>query len=165
MNDAYVLRKAKVSDLDSLLPIYMDEKVNRFLNFGIISKHELENIFKDLINTEQLFVFENSQHILATCVVTRQKRRAAHVASLKTLAINPKFQREGIGTRFMRELFKKLKNEGINRIDLIVEADNVVAQKFYEKLGFQFEGTLKRYFKRPHEDFFTDVHMMALILE
>src|SRR6202044_226305 len=132
MNEHFILRKAKISDLDKLLPIYMDEKVNKFLNFEIMAKNEFENIFNELLSTDQLYVFENGQDILATCVVARQKRRAHHVASLGTLATHPKFQGQGIGTHFMKELFKKLKNEGVKRVDLCVEADNPVAQKFYE---------------------------------
>ncbi len=165
MNDSCTLREAKAADLDRLLPIYMDEKVNKFLNFEIMDKDDFEHIFKELMNTNQLLVFENSQDILATCVVMKQKNPASHVASLGTLATHPKFHGQGIGTRFMTELFKKLKHEGIKRIDLCVEADNIIAQKFYEKLGFQLEGILKKYFKRPYEDHFIDEHMMALILE
>jgi RimJ/RimL family protein N-acetyltransferase len=165
MNNTFQLRPAKNADFDALFSLYMDEKVNRFLNFEIMEKDKFKDIFHELINNGQLFVFEKDEEIAATCVVMRQKRRANHVASLGTLATHPKFHRQGVGTEFMRELFKKLKEDGIKRIDLCVEADNPIAQQFYKKLGFQLEGVLKKYFKRPHENHYVDEHMMALLFE
>jgi len=165
MTSNFCLRKANNSDFDALFTIYMEPKVNRFLNFEIMDKHTFYEIFMELIDSGQLFVFENDEEIVATCTVMVQKRRASHVASLGTLATHPDFQGKGIGTHFMRELFKKLKTDGIKRIDLCVEADNPIAQKFYERLGFQREGVLKLYFKRPYETHYVDEYMMALILE
>lgn len=165
MTDKFQLRKASYSDFDRLFAIYMDETVNRFLNFEIMDKDNFKKIFNELMSDDQLFVFEKNNEIAATCVVIRQKRRANHVASLGTLATCPKFHRQGVGTQFMQALFKKLKNEGIKRIDLCVEADNLIAQKFYKKLGFQLEGVLKKYFKRPNEDHYIDEHMMALLID
>jgi putative acetyltransferase len=113
----------------------------------------------------QLYVYEHNNKIVATCVVMKQKRRASHVASLGSLATHPQFQGKGIGTRFMRELIEKMKSEGIRRVDLCAEADNPVALSFYKKLGFQLEGVLKKYFKRPYENHYIDEHMLALIIE
>lgn len=165
MNNDFQLREALNSDFDALFEIYMHENVNRFLNFEIMAKENFNVIFNELIHCGQMFVFEKDHEIAATCVVVRQKRRADHVASLGTLATNPKFQKQGIGSRFMQALFQKLKDDGIKRIDLCVEADNPIAQNFYKMLGFQLEGVLKKYFKRPYENHYVDEHMMALLLE
>ena len=165
MSDNFCLREASDADFDALFSIYMDPTVNRFLNFEIMDKRDFHKTFKELMESGQLFVFENHKDIVATCIVMRQKRRASHVVSLGTLATHPDYQRKGIGAHFMQELFKTLKADGIRRVDLCVEADNPVAQKFYKKLGFQLEGVLKQYFKRPYENHYVDEHMMALILE
>jgi RimJ/RimL family protein N-acetyltransferase len=165
MNKNFQLRQASISDFDALFCIYMDKEVNPFLNFEIMNEDNFKEIFQELINEGHLFVFDKNNEIVATCVVIRQKRRAEHVASLGTLATNPQFQRQGIGTQFMTALLEKLKEDGIKRVDLCVEADNPVAQQFYKKLGFQLEGVLKKYFKRPYENHYIDEHMMALLLE
>lgn len=159
-----MLRTGIYSDLDNLFSIYMDERVVRFLNFEIMSKDAFLNIVNELIDTGQLFVYEQSPDISAACIVMRQKRCSQHVASLGMFATNPKFHGQGIGAQFMRTLFKKLKGENIKRVDLCVGADNPVAQKFYKKLGFQQEGVLKNYYKRPYEDHFIDEYLMALML-
>ncbi|CAM2977965.1 Putative GCN5-related N-acetyltransferase [Legionella steigerwaltii] len=165
MNKDFTLRLATASDYDSLFEIYMDEKINPFLNFEIMDKETFKEIFNELMNSGQMYVYEFKDNIVATCIVMRQKRRASHVASLGTLATHPKFQHQGIGTQFMNALIEKVKLEGIKRIDLCAEADNPVALNFYKKLGFQLEGILKKYFKRPKEHRYIDEHMLALILE
>lgn len=164
MNNNFCLRQASHSDFDALFPIYMHEKINPFLNFEILDKDKFKEVFQELIS-HQLFVFEKDKKIVATCVVIRQKGRANHVASLGTLATHPEFQGQGIGTQFMNALFKKLKDDGIKRVELCVEADNPTAQRFYKKLDFQLEGVLKKYFKRPYENHFVDEYMMALLFE
>lgn len=165
MNKDFTLRLASVSDFDALFEIYMDEKINLFLNFEIMDKKTFREIFDDLMSSGKMYVYEYKENIIATCIVMRQKRRANHVVSLGTLATHPKFQGQGIGTQFMKELIEKIKLDGIKRIDLCAEADNPIALNFYKKLGFQLEGTLKKYFKRPKEQQYIDEHMLALILE
>jgi len=161
----FKLREASTSDLDALLPIYMDDSVNRFLNFEILTKDEFKNIFDELLASGELFVFEKNNQVVATCIVMRHKRRCAHVATLGTLATHPQFHGQGIGTQFMQQLFKKLRDDGISRIELYVESDNLNAQHFYKKLGFQLEGVLKDYFKRPCEEQYVDEYLMAIIFK
>jgi ribosomal protein S18 acetylase RimI-like enzyme len=93
-----------------------------------------------------------------------EKRRAKHVVTLGTLATHPDYQGQGVGTRFMTTLIQLLKQKGIKRIDLCAEEDNPKALAFYQKLGFQLEGVLKQYFKRPYEDKYVNEHLLALLL-
>lgn len=165
MNKDFILRLATPSDFAALFEIYMDEKINPFLNFEVMDKEPFKELFDELMNSGQMYVYEYGDHIVATCIVMRQKRRANHVVSLGTLATHPKFQHQGIGTQFMEALIEKIKLDGIKRIDLCAEADNPVALNFYKKLGFELEGILKKYFKRPNEHQYIDEHMLALILE
>jgi RimJ/RimL family protein N-acetyltransferase len=165
MRSDFKLRLGTISDFDELFDIYMDEKINPFLNFEIMKKEEFRKIFDELMKSGELFVYESDNIIVATCIVMRQKRRANHVVSLGTLATHPKFQQQGVGTQFMQALINKVKTESIKRIDLCAEADNSVALNFYKKLGFQLEGILKKYFKRPNENQYIDEHMLALLLD
>ena len=100
----FTLRFATVSDFDALFEIYMDEKINSFLNFEIMGKERFKEIFDELMNSGQMYVYEYKASILATCIVMRQKRRANHVVSLGTLATHPKFQNQGIGTQFIESI-------------------------------------------------------------
>lgn len=159
-----ILRFGTFADFEQLFFIYMHESVNRFLSFEIMTQEKFKAIFFDLFQKGQLYVYQRHEKIIATCIVMRHTRRCHHVATLGTLAIHPEYQRQGIGTEFLRALIKILKTQGIIRVDLYVEADNAIALAFYEKYGFQCEGILKKYVKRLEEDQYTDEHVMALLL-
>lgn len=126
---------------------------------------EFKPIFEELTHGNDLYVYEIEDRIAATCVIKRLSRRCHHVASLGTLATNPNLQGRGIGTKFMQEVMDVLKKEGIKRIELSFEADNLIGEKFYHKLGFKREGTLKNWFKRANEDHYVDEHIMAIFLD
>ncbi|MBN9288037.1 MAG: GNAT family N-acetyltransferase [Gammaproteobacteria bacterium] len=162
---SFKLRIASATDVDELHAIYMDKEVNPFLNFEIMSKESFKPIFNELLQSGDLYIYENDTQIVATCVVMRLKRRAQHVVTLGTLATHPDFQGKGIGTQFIKELINKLKATGIKRIDLCAEADNPKAISFYQKLGFKLEGVLQKYFLRENEDKYIDEHLMAMILD
>ncbi len=163
MNNQFHLRLGRLSDFDGLFDIYMEADTKKFLNLEIMSKEAFLPMFDELMRSGQLYVYECDHQIVATCIVMRQKRRASHVASLGTLATHSQWQRQGIGSKFMLALFEILKGDGIKRVDLCTEDDNVAAHDFYKKLGFKLEGVLKKYFKRPGEGRYIDEHLMALI--
>ncbi|CAF1324945.1 unnamed protein product [Didymodactylos carnosus] len=159
-----MLRHGTHDDFDHLYPIYMAETVNPYLSFEIMSVEEFRPLFGELLKSGQLYVYEVDGMVAATCIVTRQERRCSHNAQLGTLATNPTMQRKGFGTSFLSQLIKLLQNEGIKRVELCVECDNLAAIHFYEKLGFQIEGTMKKYFKRRDQNHYVDEHIMAILL-
>jgi putative acetyltransferase len=61
----------------------------------------------------------------------------------------------------MKSLLKILRNQGIKRVELSVEADNLAGEKFYKKLGFELEGRFKNWFKRENDNFYVDELIMA----
>jgi ribosomal protein S18 acetylase RimI-like enzyme len=162
-----MLRLGTDTDFDALYPIYMHPIVNPYLSFEIMDKEEFLPIFKELVNSGTLYVYENTDgQVTATCIVRRLKRRCAHVVCLSTLATNPNFQRKGIGTMFIKELINEVrKDEEIKRIELYVEADNETAIAFYTKLGFQVQGCLTKYFKRARDDHPVDELIMAMVFD
>lgn len=165
MDTNYILKEGSAIYFDKLYDIYMDPNVNRFLNFELMSKEQFQPIFNELIHSGQLYVYEQQNQVVATAITIRHRRRVNHAVTISTLATHPKFQGQGIGTQFMRELIHMLKEDGILRIDLYAEMDNPIAINFYKKLGFQHEGTLRNYFKRAHEAEYIDEYVMAVILD
>ncbi|CAF0771909.1 unnamed protein product [Adineta ricciae] len=162
-----MLRLGTIEDIDALHRIYMHPTVNPYLNFEIMNKEDFLPIFQELIDSGKLYIYENTDGaVLATCFVSRQPRRISHIAYISTLATNPNYQRQGIGTKFMHELINEIrKDKDVKRIELYAEADNEIALNFYKKLGFQIEGCLKKYFKRPYENHFVDELVLAMIFE
>ena len=149
IHQKFKLRKGNIKDFTALYFLYMHPSVNRFLTFEIMPQNEFKSVFDELIKNGELYVYENKENennIAATCIVIKPKRRCRHICTLTTLAVNPLFHHQGIGTRFIKSLIKSLQKENIIRIDLYTEADNPIGHKFYEKLGFQYEGVLKKIF-------------------
>ncbi|MBS0286476.1 MAG: GNAT family N-acetyltransferase [Proteobacteria bacterium] len=163
-NTEFTLRLGTHADFDSLYAIYMHGSVNPYLNFEIMDKKSFEPIFNELRQSGDLYVYEHDKKIVATCIAMRLKRRAQHVATLGTLATHPNFQGKGIGSQFIQKIITLLKEQGIKRIDLFAEADNLKAIHFYKKMGFELEGVLKKYFLRENENKYIDEHLMALIV-
>ncbi|NIQ39116.1 MAG: ribosomal protein S18-alanine N-acetyltransferase [Proteobacteria bacterium] len=63
-----------------------------------------------------------------------------HVISL---AVDPPYRRRGIGTRLMRACESCCR---VERLFVEVREGNIVAQKFYEKLGFVLKARISRYY-------------------
>lgn len=162
-----MLRLGIEKDFDALYPIYMHPTVNPYLSFEIMSKEEFLPIFHQLLKSGTLYVYENDDgEIAATCIVCRAERRCAHNIGLSTLATNPKFQRQGIGSKFLSEIINEIKKDKqIKRIELFAENDNEIALNFYKKHGFQVEGCLRQSFKRAQEDHFVDELALALLFD
>ena len=87
------------------------------------------------------------------------------MASLGTLAVNPALHGQGIALAMVTDAIERLKADGVRRIELIVESDNAPALRFYEKLGFEREGTLRKFYKRATDAQAIDDHIMALLLD
>lgn len=62
-----------------------------------------------------------------------------------TAAVNPKFQRNGIGRALFQTLIcEARKNPNLERIELFCKERNTNAIKLYQSLGFQIEGVLRK---------------------
>lgn len=57
------------------------------------------------------------------------------------IAVNDKYQGQGIGKMFILDIFARLKRQGFGGLFLRTSAENIPAQKLYEKCGFEKIGT------------------------
>jgi ribosomal-protein-alanine N-acetyltransferase len=67
-------------------------------------------------------------------------------AHLNLLAVQPGFQRQGVGRRLLEWLEASARTAGIFTVHLEVRANNAAAQAFYEKLGFRPTGRKAAYY-------------------
>ena len=77
-----------------------------------------------------------------------------HVLSL---AVNPKFQGQGLGRQLLSYVLIKSIERGVTFVTLEVRVTNLVAQKLYASLGFGVSTIRRRYYRDNGED--------ALVLE
>ncbi len=68
-----------------------------------------------------------------------------HNITVEILAmyIDPKYWRSGIGTKLLENVFNWAKNEAFQEITLWVLKQNIIGISFYNKMGFNEDGTTK----------------------
>lgn len=157
-------RLSNSGDFESVYSIYMHEDVVPFLGFDPMPKLEFRSVFASLVSSNSFFVVEVASVVKGFYRVTRHEGRARHGAYLGTLAITPEEKGSGLALRMMSEAIERLQQEGILRVELMLEADNPRALAFYKKLGFVHEGTLRAAYKRSNELHYVDEMLLAKLL-
>lgn len=161
----FVKRLASASDFDQVYAIYMDNTVLPFLGYDRMSKPQFRPVFEELIGSRAFFVYEQHGEVAGFFKAARHPGRCNHVAYVGTLAVKPSYQGRGLGMQMMQELISEVRDGGVKRVELIVESDNLRGITFYKRLGFEIEGTLRKFYKRAGEDRYIDDHVMGLLLE
>jgi len=62
-----------------------------------------------------------------------------HRGWIYSVAVQPDFRRDGIGTALCQQLEEELRNRGCLKVNLQVRSDNWNVIAFYQSLGFDFE--------------------------
>lgn len=157
-------RLACTDDFDAIYAIYMHEEVVPYLGFDPMSPLEFRRVLELLINSSGFFVFELDGVVKGFYKVSRHEGRARHGAYLGTLAIAPEERGSGLAIRMMTEATERLRQQGVLRLELMLEADNPRALRFYQKLGFVQEGTLRAAYKRSNQPYYVDELLLAKLM-
>ncbi len=110
-----------VSDESSL----SKEWGSNIVGFSIAQMYEIEELDNRKINW--LFKFASVNGI-------EPNTKIGHVIDI---AVHPQYRRQGIGSTLLKELMRRLIENGCTQIRLEVRASNLAAQKMYDKFGFQ----------------------------
>jgi len=73
----------------------------------------------------------------------------AHVA---TLAVEPEYRQQGIGRRLLATALREAAHKGLREATLEVRANNLVAQRLYQKFMFETVGFRPHYYRDNNED-------------
>ena len=65
---------------------------------------------------------------------------------IKKIYVYPEFRRRGIASLLVRKVIEKAMEKGCHKIFAITRAANSTANKFFEHLGFQKEGLLRKHY-------------------
>ena len=158
-------RKATLADFGVLYEIYMDRVNNPFMTFEIMSPEAFRPVFREMLDADDLYVYESGDRIASTYRIVRKQHRISHIAYFGSFAMHPDFRGKGLGKRIMLEVIDRLRKEGVKRLELLVVCDNERAIGFYKHLGFQTEGILKCFLKRANSDKYLDELVMAKIID
>lgn len=66
--------------------------------------------------------------------------------SIKILAVDPDYRRQGIGQKLINAALEKMKKSGCEEVFLKLRTNNSTADNFYQEIGFERDKTLKGYF-------------------
>lgn len=158
------MRLADYSDIEAVFAIYMHESAIPYLGYDPMPLEEFRPVFTELVKSHSFFIMEHDGQVKGFCHAPRFPGRQAHVAHLGPFAVSVDEQGSGLAKELIEQVISKLQEQGVVRVELMVEADNARALAFYEKLGFQHEGTLKAAYKRSHEENYVDELYMARLL-
>lgn len=156
-------RLASPSDLSAVHALYMHERVIPYLGYDPMPVAQFAPVFDALRASGDFHVYEVGGELAGFYKSTRYLGRAQHVASLGTLAVHPRWHGQGVAREMVAGAIRDLQAAGVLRIELCAESDNPQAIRFYEKLGFVHEGTLRGFYKRAGEGHYVDERLMALL--
>ena len=96
----------------------------------------------------QTFLVAEREGRVVGYVIASTFRDRAHLISI---AVAPEARRQKIGHALLRRLLQRLKDMGgVHTVRLEVRQSNKIAQRFYERLGFQYSHVVAGYY--PDED-------------
>lgn len=148
-------------------------KANKKDAKGIAKVLTVSYNIKDLKEGIEVFNFETEKHhhyIIAIDTIGKKEKIAGlatwlvhglpkhQLAELDRIAVLPEYMGKGVAQGLFNALLKdatsfyKKKKSRLRKLYLLTHEDNKRAHKFYEKLGFSHEVTLKEhYYKDRHE--------------
>ena len=157
-------RLARADDLEPIWRIHMAPSVLPYLGHDAMDLARFRPLFEAWVAGGAFFVVERDDAVAGFYRVMRQDGRASHVAALGTLAVAPAMRGTGLARAMIEEALARLKDVGVVRVELQVEADNPRGRAFYKKLGFVEEGVQQRAYRRA-EPGYVDEIMMARFLD
>ncbi|MBK8067443.1 MAG: GNAT family N-acetyltransferase [Rhodanobacteraceae bacterium] len=160
-----MLRLAQPRDFTAVFEIYMDPSVIPFLTFEPMQAGEFLPHFEDLLKSGCFHVWDELGKVRGFCRINRHPGRAAHGAYFGTFAVHPRDQGKGVARKILDTVISKLKEQGMTRIELMVEEDNTRAIAFYRRFGFEIEGVMRNAYKRAHEKHYVNELLMGMLFE
>ena len=149
-------RKATKKDAKGIAKVLKESYNIKDLKEGLeVFKFEMEKRHNYIVAVDNLKVVG-----LVTWLVHGLPKH--QLAELDRIAVLPEYMGKGVAKGLFDELIKdatafyKKKKSKLRKLYLLTHEDNKRAHKFYEKLGFEHEVTLKEhYYKDKHEYVFS----------
>lgn len=141
-------------DIDEIYELaYESGKYSRFN----LDKNFKSNKFREMYNrwvdnsikktiADELLVLHDEGHLMGFITYNSY----IDTATIGLIAVNPNFQRRGIGNKLLSHVEEKLFNKGIKKLLIPTQEVNKLACNFYEKQGYKIYELLhiKHYWKK-----------------
>ena len=158
-----MIRKATATDFQFFYYLYMHPSINPWLLYEAMDEAAFALIWKQLLQTEVLYVFENDGEAIGMFKLVPLQHRTSHIAYLGGVAIHPAYLGKGFGKKMLGEILALGRKMGFLRIELSTATNNQKAIALYEQIGFVQEGVLRKFSYLASEGIFLDEVMMGYL--
>jgi GNAT superfamily N-acetyltransferase len=144
------IRRASRDDFEALYGLWMQDHINPFMSFELISQDEFKPIFEKLFSDSEIYVIEEAGKVVAARRMDYGTDDHAHLAEFASFGVDKDHLRKGYGKLFYDFFIAKIKKEraDITRIEISQETDNDPALYLALKQGFKVEATFPDWLTR-----------------
>jgi len=146
-------RKADEKDSEGIAKVLVE-------SYNIVDVEEGINVFKsEEKKSHNYIVAEDDGKIVGIVTWLMHGLPKHQLAELDRIAVLPECRGKGIAKELFNALvrdskkFYKKNNSKLRKLYLLTHADNKRAHKFYEKMGFTHEATLKEHYYEKIDEF------------
>ena len=147
------IRRSKPTDAKGIANVLVNSYNVRSLNEGI-------NVFKSESAKQQVYIVaEDKGKIIGIATWIMHGLPKHQLAELDRIAVLPEYRGHGIAKPLFeallkdcKEFYRKNKSE-LRKLYILTHYDNVRAHRFYEKLGFTHETTLKQHYYQNKDEY------------
>jgi ribosomal protein S18 acetylase RimI-like enzyme len=149
-----IIRRAGISDLKSLQPLVKD-CISDMQAKGLEQWPDWypdENVLNNDINESSLFVAEEKDKIIGMVVLNPEvpeiyktiqwKINSKKINSIHRLAVHPIYKTPGLAKELVKYVEELASRNGYTAIRLDTYSENMAANKFYRKMGYQYAGDI-----------------------
>lgn len=147
------IRKAKLKDAKGIANVLVQSYNIKDLKEGI-------NTFKDEIEKKYNYIVAEEKGKVIGIVTWVMHGLPKHqLCELDRIAVLPEYRGKGVAHKIFSALVKDAKSfykknkSKLRKLYLLTHADNIRAHKFYEKLGFRHETTLKAHYYKDKDEY------------
>ena len=132
---------------------------------------DIENLYKiksdDTWSEEQFHVYDMKSPSSMSYIYSVDMKVLGYLMSqvilneihIHDIVVSKKFRNKGIGTTMIRYLIESAKRINKDRISLEVNAENLVAIKLYDKMGFMESGIRNKYYNNVDNAILMDLQI------
>ena len=147
------IRKAAIKDAKGIAQVLVK-------SYNIKSLKEGINVFKSETKKGNNYIIAEEKNKIVGIVTWLMHGLPKHqLCELDRIAVLPKYRGKGVAKKLFAALIKDAKefykknSSKLRKLYLLTHADNIRAHKFYEKLGFRHETTLKEHYYKSKDEF------------
>ena len=150
---AMKIRKVTLKDAKGVANVLVQSYNINDLKEGI-------NTFKNEIKKQHHYVVaEDNKKIIGIVTWLMHGLPKHQLGELDRIAVLPEYRGKGVARKLFdalindaKQFYKKNKSK-LRKLYLLTHADNTRAQRFYEKLGFEHETTLKQHYYKDKDEY------------